>query len=119
MASFGVAVLSQVYLFHMNTALPSSLATSRAAADQFIASGEGASHLIIEGVILQGFKLTALTCLVLCGSAAVLAFFIRKRLGKRGITYPVQMEPTSVTSVLYPPTERVYKKSMPEEKKEV
>ena len=90
--AFGVAVLSQVYLFHMNTTLPSSLATSRAAADQFIVSGAGASRLIIEGVILQGFKLTALACLVLCGSAAVLAFFIRTRLRKKGITYPVQKE---------------------------
>jgi hypothetical protein len=90
--AFGVAVLSQVYLFHVNTTLPSSLATSRAAADQFIVSGEGASRLIIEGVILQGFKLTALTCLILCGSAAVLAFFIRTRLRKKGITYPVQKE---------------------------
>src|SRR5207248_10766644 len=83
--AFGVAVLSQVYLFHVNTTLPSSLATSRAAADQFIVSGEGASRLIIEGVILKGFKLTALACLILCGSAVVLAFFIRTWLRKRGI----------------------------------
>ena len=76
----------------MNTTLPSSLTTGRAAADQFIASGEGPSRLMIEAVILQGFKLTALTCLVLCGSAAVLAFFIRTRLRKKGITYPVQKE---------------------------
>ena len=47
---------------------------------------------MIEGVILQGFKLTALTCLVLCGSAAVLAFFIRTRWRKKSITYPVQKE---------------------------
>ncbi|MFL5625296.1 MAG: hypothetical protein ACJ788_06820, partial [Ktedonobacteraceae bacterium] len=59
---------------------------------EFIVSGEGASRLIIEEVILQGFKLTALTCLVLCGSAAVLAFFIRTRLRKKGFTYPVQKE---------------------------
>ncbi len=89
---FGVAVLSQVYLFHINTTLPSSLATSRAAADQFIVSEVGASRLMIEGVILQGFKLTALTCLVLCGSAAVLAFFIRTRWRTRGIAKPVQKE---------------------------
>jgi len=90
--AFGVAVLSQVYLFHINTTLPSSLATSRAAADQFIVAEVGASRLIIEGVILQGFKLTALTCLVLCGSAAVLAFFIRTRWRTRGIAKPVQKE---------------------------
>ena len=86
--AFGVAVLSQVYLFYTNTTLPSSLVTSRAAADQFVVSGEGASRLIIEAVILQGFKLTALTCLVLCGSAAVLAFFIRTQMGKKGINTP-------------------------------
>jgi MFS transporter, DHA2 family, methylenomycin A resistance protein len=90
--AFGIAVLSQVYLFHMNTTLPSSLATSRAAADQFIVSGEGASRRLIEGVILQGFKLTALTCLVLCGSAAVLAFFLRTRVRKKGSIDPVQKE---------------------------
>ena len=47
---------------------------------------------MIEGVILQGFKLTALTCLVLCGSAAVLAFFIRTRLRKQDVTDPIQKE---------------------------
>jgi MFS transporter, DHA2 family, methylenomycin A resistance protein len=90
--AFGVAVLSQVYLFHINATLPSSLTTSRAAADQFIVSEVGASRLMIEGVILQGFKLTALTCLVLCGSAAVLAFFIRTRWRTRSIAKPVQKE---------------------------
>jgi predicted MFS family arabinose efflux permease len=90
--AFGVAVLSQVYLFHINTTLPPFLTTRQAAADQFIVSGKGASRLIIEGVILQGFKLTALACLIFCGSAAVLAFFIRTRLRKKGITYLVQKE---------------------------
>jgi MFS transporter, DHA2 family, methylenomycin A resistance protein len=90
--AFGVAVLSQVYLLHMNTTLPSTLTASRAAADQFVVSGEGAGRVMIEAVILQGFKLTALTCLVLCGGAAVLAFFIRTHLRKKGITYPVQEE---------------------------
>jgi DHA2 family methylenomycin A resistance protein-like MFS transporter len=89
--AFGVAVLSQVYLFHINTTLPSSLTTSKAA-DQFIASGGGASRLMIEAAILQGFKLTALTCLIFCGSAAVLAFFLRTRLRKQGVTDPIQLE---------------------------
>jgi DHA2 family methylenomycin A resistance protein-like MFS transporter len=90
--AFGVAVLSQVYLFHTNTTLPSSLAPIRAAADQFMVSGGGASHLVIEAVILQGFRLTALTCLVLCSSVAVLAFFIQRRWRKWGIAKPVQKE---------------------------
>jgi len=89
--AFGVAVLSQIYLFHINTTLPSSLTTSKAA-DQFIASGVGASRLIIEAVILQGFKLTALTCFILCGSAAVLAFFLRTRWHKQDVTDPIQVE---------------------------
>ena len=38
--AFGVAVLSQVYLFHTNSTLPSSLTPGRAAADQFMASEE-------------------------------------------------------------------------------
>jgi EmrB/QacA subfamily drug resistance transporter len=75
--AFGVAVLSQAYLFHINTALPSHLTASRAAADQFIAPGAGVARLLVEGVILQGFQLTALACVVLCGSAAVFAFFMR------------------------------------------
>src|SRR3984893_4206467 len=94
--AFGVAVLGQIYLFHINTTLPSSLATSRAAADQFIASGKGASRLVIEGVILQGFKLTALTCLVLCVGAAIFAFFTRTRLLEKGTKDPVQQEEQSM-----------------------
>ncbi len=94
--AFGVAVLSQVYLFHINTTLPSSLATSRVAADQFIASGKGASRLVVEGVILQGFKLTALTCLVLCVGAAIFAFFTRTRLLEKGSKDPVQKEVQSM-----------------------
>jgi len=39
--AFGVAVLSQVYLFHVNTTLSASLAASRAAADQFLLSAKG------------------------------------------------------------------------------
>lgn len=74
--AFGVAVLSQIYLFHINTALPQSLTASRAAADQFLVSG-GVNRLVVEGVILQGFKLTALACVVLCAVAAVAAFLIR------------------------------------------
>ena len=90
--AFGVAVLSQVYLFHTNSTLPSSLTPGRAAADQFMASGGGASRMMIEAVILQGFKLTALTCLVLCSGAAVLAFFLRRRGHKRDMAKLVQKE---------------------------
>src|SRR6266566_8057436 len=90
--AFGVAVLSQVYLFHTNSTLPSSLTPGRAAADQFMASGGGASRVMIEAVILQGFKLTALTCLVLCSGAAVLAFFLRRRGRKRDMAKLVQKE---------------------------
>lgn len=76
--AFGVAVLSQVYLFHINTALPASLTASKVAADQFVVSG-GVSRLVVEGVILQGFKLTALACVVLCAVAAVAALLMRTR----------------------------------------
>jgi len=90
--AFGVAVLSQVYLFHINTTLPVSLTTSRAAADQFLITGEGARRMLVEGAILQGFKLTALACFVLCVMAAFLAFFTRTRLLEKGIEHPVQKE---------------------------
>lgn len=77
--AFGVAVLSQVYLLHINTALSRSPVASRVAAEQFIVSGEGVSRLMVAGVILQGFKLTALACIVLCVSAAIVALFMRVR----------------------------------------
>lgn len=77
--AFGVAVLSQVYLTHINTSLPASLSTSRTAANQFIISGIGAGRLVVEAVIYQGFKLTALACAALCASAIIAAFFMRTR----------------------------------------
>lgn len=77
--AFGVAVLSQVYLFHINTTLASASIGSRAAADQFLVSGTGAHHLLLEGVIIQGFRLTALVCFVLCIGAAILTYFMRSR----------------------------------------
>jgi DHA2 family methylenomycin A resistance protein-like MFS transporter len=88
--AFGVAVLSQVYLFHVNTTIPASLTTNRAAADQFIVSGKGVSHLVSERIILQGFGLTALTCFILCGGAVVLIFFMRSRARKKESTTPAQ-----------------------------
>lgn len=87
--AFGVAVLSQVYLSHVNTALPASLTASRVAADQFIVSGAGVNRLLIEGVILQGFQLTALACVILCGSAAVFALLMRTSLHKKESKEPV------------------------------
>lgn len=77
--AFGVAVLSQIYLTHINTTLPPSLSISRAAASQFIISGIGAGRFIVESVIYQGFKLTALACAVLCACAMTAAFFMRTR----------------------------------------
>jgi DHA2 family methylenomycin A resistance protein-like MFS transporter len=77
--AFGVAVLSQVYLSHINAAIPPHLATIRTAAEQFIVTGRGASRLAIEVTILQGFGLSALACALLCGMALVVALFIRTR----------------------------------------
>lgn len=77
--AFGVAVLGQVYLFHIDQGLPQSLAASRAAAEQFIVAGQGASHMLIEALVLQGFQLTALTCTSLCALAMVCALFMRRR----------------------------------------
>src|SRR5205823_13237557 len=88
----GVALLSQVYPFNTNSTLPSSLTPGPASAHQFNASGGGASRVMIDAVILQGIKLTALTCLVLCSDAAVLAFFLRRRGHKRDMAKLVQKE---------------------------
>jgi DHA2 family methylenomycin A resistance protein-like MFS transporter len=75
--AFGVAVLSQVYLFHINQALPASLGASRAAAEQFIVTGTGTTHAIIEAVILQGFKITAIACALFCLVAVVATLLMR------------------------------------------
>ena len=77
--AFGIAVLSQVYLFHINEALPASLAASRAAAEQFLVVGTGANHAIIEAVILQGFKLTAIACALFCVVAIVASLLMHTR----------------------------------------
>jgi EmrB/QacA subfamily drug resistance transporter len=75
--AFGVAVLSQVYLFHINTTISASLPASQAAADQFIATSKNANHLPTEQIILQGFKLTALACLIFCVIAIILIILMR------------------------------------------
>ena len=77
--AFGVAVLGQVYLFHINAALPQQFSAQRGAAEQFIASGTGANLAVIDAIILQGFQQTALVCAILCTLAVVVAFFIRVR----------------------------------------
>ena len=81
--AFGVAVLSQVYLFHIDQALPQALVSSRAAAEQFLVSGAGASRLVVEAVIQQGFKLTALACLIFCLFSAGAALLMRVRLSTK------------------------------------
>jgi len=88
--AFGVAVLSQVYLFHIQTAIPESLTASRAAAEQFINAGKGVDYLLIEGSIVQGFRFTALACLLLCSSAMVLIIFMRTQASKKRIASPIQ-----------------------------
>lgn len=92
--AFGVAVLSQVYLFHIDQTLPQSLAASRAAAEQFIVTGQGASHMLIEALVLQGFKLTALTCTILCALAMICALFMRGRSLKQKATVSAEEEDT-------------------------
>ena len=81
--AFGVAILGQIYLLHINAALPAYLASSRAAADQFVVAGVGASRLLVTAAIFQGFRLTALACVVLCASAMIVAFFMRTRTSKK------------------------------------
>jgi DHA2 family methylenomycin A resistance protein-like MFS transporter len=77
--AFGVAILSQVYLFHIDVTLPQSLSVYRGAAEQFIVAGKGADHAVIEAIILQGFKLTGLVSAIFCAFAVVIALFMRTR----------------------------------------
>jgi DHA2 family methylenomycin A resistance protein-like MFS transporter len=97
--AFGVAVLSQVYLFHVNTTMPASLATSRTTVDQFIISGQGASHLITETIIFQGFKLTALACFIFCIGAMVLIYFTRSQAHKKETLTPIQENEPRIQAV--------------------
>jgi hypothetical protein len=73
-----------VYLFHINTTISPSLSASRTADEQFIVSGKGRSSLNIEGIICQGFALTALTCAAFCGIAILLTFFMHTTVRKDG-----------------------------------
>ena len=77
--AFGVAILNQVYLTHIDAALPAHDTLTRTSAEQFIVLGRGASRLIAEGAILQGFAQLALICALLCGLSLVVALFIRTR----------------------------------------
>ncbi len=77
--AFGIAVLGQIYLLHINATLSTSLAASRTAADQFLIMGGGASRAVVEAAVFQGFKLTALACVVLCVSAIIVSLFMRTR----------------------------------------
>ncbi|GHO51049.1 MFS transporter [Ktedonospora formicarum] len=88
--AFGVAVLSQVYLFYVNTTIPTSLGASRTAAEQFHVLGQGVNRLLLESNIIDGFKLIALACLLLCCGAAILIFLMRIQARKKGITTPIQ-----------------------------
>jgi MFS transporter, DHA2 family, methylenomycin A resistance protein len=75
--AFGVAVLSQIYLFHIDQGLSGSLNASRTAAEQFIAVGTGTTHAIVEAVIIQGFKMTAIACSLFCLIAIVASLLMR------------------------------------------
>ncbi|HEY0753819.1 MAG TPA: DHA2 family efflux MFS transporter permease subunit [Ktedonobacteraceae bacterium] len=98
--AFGVAVLSQVYLFHVNTTLPVSLAVKRAAAEQFLVSSQGGSSLLTEKIILQGFVLTSLTCFILCAGAVVLVFFTRNQARKKASAISVEEEEAQLPLIL-------------------
>lgn len=92
--AFGIAVLSQVYLLHVNSSIPASLAASRAAVDQFLVTGEGVSRTLLENSIVQGFRLTALASLLFCIAAAILVFLMRIQVRRKGIASPAQEQET-------------------------
>ncbi|GHO56129.1 DHA2 family efflux MFS transporter permease subunit [Ktedonobacter robiniae] len=88
--AFGVAVLNQVYLFHVNSTLSLSSAASRAAADQFLLPAQGENVLGVETSIFQAFGLIALTCALLCGGAIILVFFMHPRMRNKVLATPAQ-----------------------------
>ncbi len=92
--AFGVAVLSQIYLFHINTTLPASLVVSQvqAAAEQFRILGQGTERLFLEGGIIAGFKLIALACFLLCCGAAILVGLVHMQARKKGMSTSSQAQ---------------------------
>ncbi len=97
--AFGIALLGQIYLLHINAALASSPAASRAAAGQFLIAGEGANRSVAVAAIYQGFELAALACAVLCIGAVVVAFFMRVRAPEKA-EVSVPLVPEDQLSVL-------------------
>ena len=85
--ALGVTLLGAVYLHHVDTEMPRRLAEGppaqaaqvTAAAGHFVPAGEGETRLVAEQVIVDAFIRTAIAASVLCGIAAVAAFFIRHR----------------------------------------
>jgi EmrB/QacA subfamily drug resistance transporter len=92
--AFGVAILNQVYLSHIDGTLPVHDALTRTSAEQFIVFGNSASRLIAELAILQGFAQVSLLCALLCGLSLVVALFIRSRQQ----TKTTQLQASTVTN---------------------
>jgi EmrB/QacA subfamily drug resistance transporter len=83
--SIGVAVLGAVYLHHVTAqygdvyqgAEPNQVAELTAAASRFVPSGDGAVRLVSEQLIVDGFVLVSIACLVIAVVATIAASFIR------------------------------------------
>ncbi len=83
--AFGVAVLSQVFLFKVDAAFPplssslppKSFTALRAAAEQFLLPSASPLRPAVEAIVMQGFIWTCLACAILAISALLVALFVR------------------------------------------
>jgi len=83
----GVAALGSVLLWHVDTTTARSLAllapaeraAVQGAAEQFVASGVGATRASADAIILGGFAALALAAALICAAAVLAASFIRDR----------------------------------------
>lgn len=85
--AFGIALFGQVFIGQIDRAIPQRLSflsmaqqnTSRIAAGQFLATGHGNVHQIMETIVLQGFIVQCWLCVILFAITLILVFFIRVR----------------------------------------
>ena len=104
--AFGVAVLSQVFLFKVDAAFlppspsfPSSrLVAIRTAAQQFLLPATGSLRPAAEAIIIQGFIWTCLACALLAIGALLVALFIRSQ----PLPQPVATSALEVSAVSNP-----------------
>jgi MFS transporter, DHA2 family, methylenomycin A resistance protein len=109
--AFGIAALGQVFTGQINSAIAqqqhvflsaAQQNSSRAAAEQFVASGHGMVHIVMVKIILQGFMAQSLLCVLFFAVTLVLTLFIRKRrvAANPSVSLPSQARQSAAPSTL-------------------